>query len=99
MENDNIKKIEKEIKQYKLYKIQTTKAKIREYKNVFNAIKENIVIKSTKNLLLNILRITSLLVAIVLFSIGIFFLFPELIIKIMEQNGKYLSVQEKSDLI
>lgn len=99
MENDNTKKIEEEVRQYKLYKIQTVNAKIREYENTFNTIKENIVIKFTKNASLNILRIILLLATIALFLIGILFLFPEQIIKIMEQNGEYFSVQEKSDFI
>jgi len=49
MEDNNTKKIEEEIRQYKLFRIQTVKAKIREYENIFNKIKENIVIKFTKN--------------------------------------------------
>ncbi len=36
MENINTKRIEEEIRQYKLYKIQVTEAKIREYEeNLF----------------------------------------------------------------
>lgn len=97
MENNNKKKIEEEIRQYKLFKIQTVEAKIREYENTFNKIKENIVVKFTKNASSNLIRILILLITIVLLLFGIFFLFPEQIIKIMEENGEFFSEQEKND--
>ena len=99
MENNNTKKIEEEIRQYKLYKIQIVEVKIREYKNTFNKIKENIIIKFTKNVSSNILRIIFLLVTISLLVIGLFFIFPEQIIKMMEENGGFSSEQEKKEFI
>ncbi len=99
MEIDNSKKIEEEIRQFKLYKIQTVEAKIREYDNIFNTIKENNVIKFTKNASSNILRIIFFFVTLAMFLAGIFFMFPEHIIKIMEGSGEYFSEREKRDFI
>lgn len=97
MEDNNAKKVEEEIRQYKLYKIQIVEAKIREYENSFNAIKENVVIKFTKNASSNLLRIIFLLVTISLFLIGVIFFFPEQIINLLEENGEYFSKQDKID--
>ena len=99
MDNNDTKKIEEEIRQYKLYKIQAVEAKIREYENTFNIIKENIVLKFTKNASANILRIILLFITIILLLVGILFLFPEQIIKIIEGNGEFISAQEKNDFI
>lgn len=99
MENAHKKAMEEEIRQHKLYKIQITEAKIREYEHTFNTIKENNVIKFTKNASSSVLRIIFFVVAVGLFIIGIFFLFPEQMIKILEKNEAYFSVQEKRDFI
>lgn len=95
----NNKKIEEEIRQFKLYKIQIVEAKLREYEVTYNLIKENIVIKFTKNASSNVLIIIFLLVAIALLLVGFLFLFPEQIIKIVEENGKYFSAQDRRDFI
>lgn len=95
MEDDNIKKIQEEIRQYKLYKIQTIESTIREYENTFNFIKENIVIKFTKNASSNILRIIFFLVTLVLFLIGVSFLFPGYLIQLMnESEGNFIETEK-----
>lgn len=98
MENINTKRIEEEIRQYKLYKIQIVDAKRSEYEKTFNEIKQNIVIKFTKNASSNLLRFFLLLVTVSVLLVGVLFLFPEHIIKILEENGEYFSKQEKIDL-
>lgn len=99
MEDNNTKKIEEEIRQYKLFKIQTVKAKIREYENIFNKIKENIVIKFTKNATSNLIIILFLLIVIVFLISGIFFMFPEQVIKAMERKGEVLLEQDKNGIM
>ena len=99
MENESTKKIEEEIRQHKLYKIQIVEAKIREYENTFIEIKENVVLKFTKNASSNILRIIFFLLTVSLFLIGIVFLFPEQLISFFENNGEYYSLEDKKNLV
>lgn len=95
MENDYAQRIEEDIRQYKLYKIQVVEAKVRDYKKAFHAIKENATIKFTKNASSNLLIVLFLLVAASTFGLGIVFLFPDQIIRLWEENGKFLSSQDK----
>ena len=96
---DNIKKVEEEIRQYKLFKIQTTENKIRDYEVLYAIIKENIVIKFTKNSFSNIIRLALILISIGLIILSIILIFPEFAISIMENNGKVLSQAGRNKMI
>ena len=99
MEKENTKNIEEEIRQFKLHKIQIVESKIREYENTFIAIKENVVIKFSKNISSNILRVIFTLITITLLLFGIGLLFPEQLIKLLEENGDMFNDSEKRELI
>ena len=91
MENNSTQKIEEEIRQYKLYKIQIIEQKIRGYQDVFDKIKESVVIKFTKNATSNIIWIVLTIIAIMLFLVGVILLFPGQVISYLEDNGDLLS--------
>lgn len=95
--DDNNKNIEEEIRQFKLFKIQKDKAKIKEYEDTYDKIRENTVLRYTKNISSNILIILMVLLTITLFSIGVSFQFPEEMTKFMEENGERFSSQEKEE--
>jgi len=94
----NAKKIEEEIRLYKLEKIQYVEDKIQEYNDVYHLIKENGLIKFTKNSTSNILRFILFLVTISLLIIGLFFVFPNQIISLIESNNDVINSTEKEDL-
>jgi len=98
MEN-NVKKIEEEIRQYKLYKIQTTESKIKEYEELYATIKENIVIKFTKNSFSSIIRLILILISIGLFILAFTLIFPEFAISIIEKGGEVLSIDDKKSMV
>tara|TARA_R110002050_G_scaffold257788_1_gene396894 strand:+ start:5602 stop:6129 length:528 start_codon:yes stop_codon:yes gene_type:complete len=95
MENDYARRIEEEIRQYKLYKIQVVEAKVRGYKKAFHEIKENATIKFTKNASSNLLIIMFLLLAASILGLGVLFLFPEQTLGLWGENGGSLSMQVK----
>jgi hypothetical protein len=97
MKNNSTKNIQEEIRQFKLYKIQTTEAKLRNYQEAFNTIKQNIVIKFTKNVSSNILIIIFTIICILLFLISLYFLFPTYLIQLMQENDVYYV--KKNELI
>jgi len=98
MEN-NIKRIEEEIRQYKLYKIQIDENRIREYSEVFDVINESVVMKFSKNASSNILRVVLFIITVVLLLFGIGLLFPEQILNVLEKSGEVLSESDKSEFI
>jgi serine/threonine-protein kinase RIO1 len=69
MENNNTEKLDEDIRQHKLYKIQVNEQKIREYKNVFNTIKESTIVKNSKNISSYIVRFIFRLITILLIII------------------------------
>ena len=99
MKKKNTKIIEEEIRQYKLYKIQIIESKIREYEDIFNTIKENVALKFTKNASSNIFRFLLIPITVILFLAGIYLLFPELVISLMERYGIEFSGVEKREYI
>ena len=99
MEQDNTKRIEKEIRQYKLNKIQSIESRVKEYEDVYASIRENIVLKFTKNVTSNVIRGVSLFIALLLISIGIWLIFPESFIRFLEKNGEAFSELERNDFI
>ena len=96
MEN-NVKKIEEEIRQYKLYKIQTTEHKIREYEDIYSLIKENIFVKFTKNSFSNIFRLLFTIISIGLILLSFTLIFPEIAISFIERNGEVLTQTDRND--
>lgn len=98
-DNNSIMKIEEEIKQYKLYKIQTTESKIREYEDVYSLIKENIVIKFTKNSFSNIFRLLLTIISIGLILLSLTLIFPEIAISFIEKTGEILTQADRNDMI
>ncbi len=99
MEDNYQARINEDIRQYKLHKIQIVESKIKEYRDIFNTIKQTTVIKLTKNTSSNILRIIIILFMILLLVAGIWYLFPEQAIKMIEKSGEEISKQEKAELI
>lgn len=66
-----------EIRQLKLFKIQETEAKLRHYTEAYNSIKENVIIKFTKNSTSHLLRIVIGCCAILLLFVALIGFFPE----------------------
>jgi hypothetical protein len=99
MENDNIKKIEEKIRQYKLYKIQTTESKIREYEDIYSLIKENIIIKFTKNSFSNIFRLLLSIISIGLILLSFALIFPEIAISLIEKTGETMTQNDRDDMV
>jgi hypothetical protein len=98
MEN-NIKKIEEEIRQYKLYKIQTTESKIRGYEDIYSSIKENIVIKFTKNSFSSIIKLLLTIISIGLILLSFTLIFSEIAISLIEKNGEVLTQGDRNDMV
>lgn len=95
----NTKQIEEEIRQYKLYKIQTTEQKIKEYEAEYNRIKQHLVIWYTKTISSSVLIWLFNLIGIVLFLIGVSFLFPEQLLTFTEVNEEQISETERNELM
>lgn len=89
--------IEQEIRKYKLSKIEKTENRIAEYSEVYDLIKENSLVKITKNSTSHVLRFILFLIATILLVLGIFCLFPEQIIDLIEDGGEKLSSSEKKE--
>jgi hypothetical protein len=98
MEN-NIKKVEDEIRQYKLYKIQTTESKIREYEDIYSLIKENIIVKFTKNSFSNIFRLLLTIISIGLILLSFTLIFPEIAISLIGKTGEIMTQSDRNDMV
>jgi hypothetical protein len=92
-------KINEELRQFKLLNIQETESKLRRFKTVYDEIKENNIIKFSKNASSNILRVLLFLLTFSLLILGLFCFFPEQIIDFMNTEGEYLSITEKKEMI
>ncbi|WP_282018101.1 hypothetical protein [Salegentibacter mishustinae] len=92
-------KINEELRQYKLFKIQETEAKLRRFRKTYLEIKEHIFIKFSKNITSNILQIPIILLFIICLAIGISLLFPNVIIDFMNSNGMNLSKSDKEEFL
>ena len=92
-------KINEELRQFKLFKIQETESKLRRFKEVYKEIKEHIVIKFSKNATSNIFRIITTIICLLLIIIGFICFFPDQIIEQMEAEGNYFSNSDKNNMI
>lgn len=99
MEENNPNKIEEEIRQYKLYKIQIIENKIKEYDHVFNTIKENILSRYTKNLTSILLILFFWIMSGLLLLTGVSFLFPEQIAKLIMDSGSVYPADVKELIV
>lgn len=100
MENEKptINEINENIRQHRLYRIQTTEQKIRKFKGVYDEIKEHLVIKFTKNASLNVIRLVLGLITLLLIGVSILHFYPEKLISFMEANGEILTQNEKNEI-
>ncbi len=89
-------KIDEELRQYKLFKIQETEAKLRRYKAVYLEIKQNIVLKFSKNASSNMARLVVGLLTVCCILLGFLCLFPHQIIEAWESNVDLLSELDKN---
>lgn len=92
-------KIKEEIRNYKLYKIQITDQKIREFENTFKKIEEKSIFRSIKDFSLNSFRIILLLLSILTVSFSLIFFFPELIVTIIEKSTKSSLTQDSKTIL
>lgn len=92
-------RVDEEIRQYKLFKIQEAEVKLKKYKKKYEAIKEHVVIKFSKNLTSNILKIVIILLSVFFFSFSVLCFFPNAFISIIEINAKSFTSLEKSEFI
>ncbi|MCL3779252.1 hypothetical protein EMN47_02520 [Prolixibacteraceae bacterium JC049] len=99
MNYNNTNRIEEEIRQKKLYKIQVAEAQVRKYENLFHTISEKKLIKLSKNVSSNILRTIILITSILLFILSIFLFFSEFTITLLEKYGNEFSLIEESNFI
>ena len=95
MNNDDNQQFEDEIRNYKLYKISLISKRIKEYKDVLYNIKQNIVIKQSKNITSNIIAFVFYGITIVFLIIGIYFQFPENFIELINENGEAFNNTDK----
>ncbi|MFD0992418.1 hypothetical protein [Tenacibaculum geojense] len=77
-------KIDEELRQYKLFKIQETENKLKKYNKVYNEIKQNNILKLSKNASSNIIVLLSYGVALFTLILAICFLFPDAIMEALE---------------
>lgn len=92
-------KINEELRQYKLFKIQETESKLRKFKTVYEDIKEHFVIKFSKNASSNIFRIVLIIISTLFLILGLISFFPNQIIQFLESEGEVFSTTEKEDFI
>lgn len=88
-------KIDEELRQYKLYKIQETESKLRRFKKVYKKIKEHVFIKLSKNISSNIIKFSVYIIGISFLLIGLVSFFPYEILTFLESNGNLFSSEEK----
>lgn len=92
-------KIDEELRQYKLFKIQEAESKLRRFKKIYEEIKEHIFIKFSKNISSNILKITSYGLGFLFFIIGLICFFPNEVLTFLESNGEVVSLDEQENFI
>ncbi|MBI9034969.1 MAG: hypothetical protein JEZ03_10910 [Bacteroidales bacterium] len=90
--------LNEELRQYKLFRIQQTEEKLNRFQEVYEDIKQSIVIKISKNIGSNIIKYMVFIIAVLLMVLGIVCHFPEAIVNSMEPDGVGFSYQEKEDL-
>ncbi|MDB0616091.1 hypothetical protein PL372_11160 [Tenacibaculum dicentrarchi] len=73
--------IDEELRQYKLFKIQETISKLKRFEKKHNQIKQRLVIKVSKNVTSNIIRLLLIIISILFLTTGIILLFREKIIE------------------
>lgn len=93
------KRINEELRQYKLFKIQETESKLRKFQQTHSEIKESNTVKVSKNVTSNLLRVILALLAIVILILSVICFFPENLIEFLESDGTYFSFQEKKEII
>lgn len=89
------KNIEEEIRQFKLYKIQVVEAQMRKYRELYEEIKEGIVIKFTKNASSNLLRLLLGILSLGFGILGVLLFFPEIISRLFileSQGGSFFNI-------
>ncbi|MCX2837563.1 hypothetical protein OQ279_05300 [Salinimicrobium sp. MT39] len=91
--------INEELRQYKLFKIQETEAKLRRFWQTYLEVKEGIFIKFSKNVTSNILQIPIILLFLICLVIGILLLFPDIIIDLVTSNEIDLSRSDKEEFL
>ena len=82
-----------------MYKIQTTENKIREYENIYSLIKENIIVKFTKNSFSNIFRLLLFIITIGLILLSFTLIFPEIAISLIEKTGKTMTQSNRNYMV
>jgi len=93
------KRINEELRQYKLFKIQETESKLRRFQQTHSEIKESYTIKVSKNVTSNILRIVLALLAVIILILSIICFFSGNLIDFLESKGEFISIQEKENAI
>jgi hypothetical protein len=91
-------KINEEVRQHRLFKIQTAESKIREYKKVHEKIKEKLIIKTSKNLSISLIRILLVIITILITTISLLYFFPEKLIEFITLTGKSLTKSESDGI-
>jgi hypothetical protein len=89
------KRINEELRQFKLFKIQETESKLRRFNQKYSEIKEHIVLKVSKNITSNLVRFVFRLLTLLFFLFAITLFFPEEIIEYIDPKNKKLSADEK----
>lgn len=92
-------KIDEELRQYKLFKIQETNVRLRQFQQAYSKIKENIAIKFSKNVTFNLLKIAFLLLCICSLVITVFCFLPGEFILLIEEYEGPLSSSEKKGIV
>lgn len=80
-------KINEELRQYKLFKIQETESKLRKFTSVYEEIKQHFVVKFSKNASSNLVRIALGVLVLLFFVLGIACFFPDAIIDFVQTNN------------
>lgn len=86
----HIKRINEEIRQHRLYRIQITEAKIKKFSKAHEEIKEHLVIKFTKNATLNLIRLFLWVLFSLFAALSILFFFPDKLIEFIGETDIFL---------
>lgn len=91
-------KINEELRQYKLFKIEETESKLKRFRKIYTEIKQHFIVTFSKNASSNIFRLVLGIISFVLIILGVLCFFPEQFINLIESEGEQLTHFEKNEI-
>jgi|GEM_PF-1717035 len=87
---------DEEVRRSKISKIQTLEGKVQEYREVYETIRQNVVLKVTKNFTSNTFLVLIGLLTLLTLLLAVMFFFPVEIMQAMKEEGIYLSSNNRN---